>query len=233
MNETVFINDTSIVAKEYSEERVITAWDIAKLHKREIREINQNFKYIKDRLKFGEDYYVVTRDYAESNQMIQEFLPNNVKEIILFTETGYLMLVRTLNDDLSWEIQKSLIKTYFTLKKMKTLTVEDMIIMQANEVKAVKNKVEVLENRINNQIRIDHAEQLKVNKSVSRRVYLRAECCMIPVTRLFRALYRDLKNKFGVSSYKDIKRQDLNIALEYISAWIENADLRQEYGLSS
>ncbi|ACZ07709.1 ORF6N domain [Sebaldella termitidis] len=153
MNKMILINNTSIIAKEYSEERVITAWDIAKLHKREIREINQNFKHIKDRLKYGEDYYVVSRDFAESNQMIQEFLPNNVREIILFTETGYLMLVRTLNDDLSWKIQKSLIKTYFTLKKIEALTVEDMIIMQANEVKAVKTKVEVLEDKINNQIR--------------------------------------------------------------------------------
>ena len=233
MNKMILINNTSIIAKEYSEERVITAWDIAKLHKREIREINQNFKHIKDRLKYGEDYYVVSRDFAESNQMIQEFLPNNVREIILFTETGYLMLVRTLNDDLSWKIQKSLIKTYFTLKKIEALTVEDMIIMQANEVKAVKTKVEVLEDKINNQIRIDHGEQLKVNRSVARRVYARAEFCMIPVKKLFSALYRDLKNKFGVSSYKDIKRQDLNMALEYISAWIENADLRQEYAVNS
>ena len=43
---------------------------------------------------------------------------------------------------------------------------------------------------------------------------------------VFQALYRDLKDRFGVASYRDIKRKDLTDCLEYISTWIEPADLR-------
>ena len=48
---------------------------------------------------------------------------------------------------------------------------------------------------------------------------------------MFQAIYRDLKDRFGVASYRDIKRKDLRNCLEYVSAWIEPADLRskQEY----
>lgn len=33
---------------------------------------------------------------------------------------------------------------------------------------------------------------------------------------LYQALYRDLKDIFGVASYKDIKQKDLEDALKYI-----------------
>ena len=51
--------------------------------------------------------------------MIQDYIPNNVKEIMMFTESGYLFLTKSFNDDFSWEIQRELIKNYFKLKKLK------------------------------------------------------------------------------------------------------------------
>ena len=45
---------------------------------------------------------------------------------------------------------------------------------------------------------------------------------------MFQAIYRDLKDRFGVASYRDIKRKDLRDCLEYVSAWIEPADLRSK-----
>lgn len=118
-NNTLLIANERISIKEYRGQRVITSWDIARVHKREPREINQNFNYIKNRLILNEDYYLISKEkLAESKILIQEFIPNNVKEIPLFTEQGYLILTKTFNDDLSWEVQRLLVKSYFKLKEI-------------------------------------------------------------------------------------------------------------------
>ena len=114
------INGVKIERKEYNGVPVVTSWDIAKIHSKENRRVNENFKNVKEKLVLGEDYFALNRkEISESNFSIQEKIPNNVKTIYLFTEMGYLMLSKTFNDDFSWEIQRELIKNYFNMKKLK------------------------------------------------------------------------------------------------------------------
>ena len=134
-NKLVKINNVELGIKEYKKERVVTAWDIAKVHNREVREITQNFNYVKDKLLKDEDYFLINKEkISESKILIQDFIPNNVKEIPLFTESGYLMLVKTFTDDLSWEIQRQLVKGYFKLKELKSSIDKDkrLEIMEKN-----------------------------------------------------------------------------------------------------
>lgn len=112
----------------------------------------------------------------------------------------------------------------------KPVTIEDLIIMQAQEVKKIKEKVDDLEFRVDNKITLDSGEQRKVNKKVGERVYGRSEKTGVPVKILYQALYRDLKDIFGVASYKDIKQKDLEDALKYIENWIETAEIRATQG---
>ena len=113
-NNKIMINGIEIETKEYKGQRVITAWDIAKLHERKPREITQNFKYIKDKMILGLDYFTISRnEISKSKIMIQDFIPNNVKKIQLFTERGYLKLTKTFTDELSWKIQDMLVESYF------------------------------------------------------------------------------------------------------------------------
>ena len=114
------INGVRIERKEYNGVPVLTSWDIAKIHEKENRRINENFKNIKEKLVLTEDYFALTRkEISESNISIQKKIPNNVKTIYLFTEMGYLMLSKTFSDEFSWQIQRELIKNYFKLKKLK------------------------------------------------------------------------------------------------------------------
>ncbi|BEO91163.1 ORF6N domain-containing protein [Fusobacterium nucleatum] len=134
-NKLVKINNVELGIKEYKKERVVTAWDIAKVHNREVREITQNFNYVKDKLLKDEDYFLVNKEkISESKILIQDFIPNNVKEIPLFTESGYLMLVKTFTDNLSWDIQRQLVKGYFKLKELKSSIDKDkrLEIMEKN-----------------------------------------------------------------------------------------------------
>ncbi len=120
MYDIITINNKEIKVKEYSGERIVTAWDIAKLHERDTREIIQNFNNVKDKMILNEDYFIISRfDISKSKILIQDFIPNNVKEIILFTQLGYMLLTKTFKDDFSWKIQRELVKAYFKLKELK------------------------------------------------------------------------------------------------------------------
>lgn len=134
-NKLVKINNVELGIKEYKKERVITAWDIGKVHNRDVGEINKIFNRNKDKFILNEDYFILKiKDFSERFKTIQDFIPNNVKEIVLFTESGYLMLVKTFNDDLSWQIQRQLVKGYFKLKEIKSSIDKDkrLEIMEKN-----------------------------------------------------------------------------------------------------
>lgn len=134
-NKLVKINNVELGIKEYKKERVITAWDIAKVHGREVKRINEIFKNNIDKFILKEDYFFLTpNEFSGSFKTAQDFIPNNVKEIPLFTESGYLMLVKTFTDDLSWDIQRQLVKGYFKLKELKTSIDKDkrLEIMEKN-----------------------------------------------------------------------------------------------------
>lgn len=144
----ITIADKEIELKEYNGERIVTAWDIAELHERDVREVTQNFKNVNDKMILDEDYFVIPKEHiSESKILIQNFIPNNVKEIILFTESGYLLLTKTFTDERSWNIQRQLVKSYFKLKELKEK-------VEAGEIEIKKVNSEISSN--NNQL-----EQLK------------------------------------------------------------------------
>ena len=134
-NEIITINNVELGIKEYKKERVVTAWDIAKVHNREVKRINEIFKNNIDKFILNEDYFFLTpNEFSGSFKTAHDFIPNNVKEIPLFTESGYLMLVKTFTDDLSWDIQRQLVKGYFKLKELKSSIDKDkrLEIMEKN-----------------------------------------------------------------------------------------------------
>ena len=108
----------------------------------------------------------------------------------------------------------------------KPMTIEDMIIIQANEMKSVKHRIDVVENKVENEIRIDQSEQRKLQKAINIRVYQRLDVINAEKRLMFPAIHRDVKDRFGVASYRDIKRKDLTEALAYVQNWIEKAELR-------
>ena len=120
MDNKIIIFNKEIEIKEYNGERVITAYDIAELHERDVKRINESFRNNIERFVENEDYFVLKREYIPRS--IKKTLENNapsLKELILYTDTGYLLLVKTFNDELSWKIQRELVKAYFKLKELK------------------------------------------------------------------------------------------------------------------
>lgn len=114
MNEIVTVNSNNLAIKEYNGQRVVTFKDIDEVHNRPSGTAKRNFNKNKEHLIENMDFYMIT--LKDENCTFGISIPN--RGIIVFTETGYLMLVKSFKDDLSWEVQRQLVTTYFKAKEI-------------------------------------------------------------------------------------------------------------------
>lgn len=70
----------------------------------------------------------------------------------------------------------------------------------------------------NNPVTLNASEQQLIKKEIAKRIYAVSKNGTEKST-LFRELHREIKHSFKVPSYKDIKRNDIQIALRYINRW--------------
>jgi hypothetical protein len=104
----VTIGDSAILVKEYQGKRVVTLSDIDTVHQKTDDTARRNFNRNKKHFIEGEDYFG-TNSYEAKN----EFGITAPNGLTLITESGYLMLVKSFNDDLAWEVQRNLVNNYF------------------------------------------------------------------------------------------------------------------------
>lgn len=120
MNE-VTINQTPLSVKEYEGKRVVTFKDIDAVHGRPDGTARKRFNDNKEHFIEGEDFYRVTCE--EVRPFFGQTLPNGFNpkaDIVLITESGYLMLVKSFTDDLAWKVQRELVNSYFRVEQMRT-----------------------------------------------------------------------------------------------------------------
>lgn len=89
----------------------------------------------------------------------------------------------------------------------------------AEEITAVKEEVKEVRGMVENQITLDHGEQRRIQRAVGHKVYELTNDQEYR-SQLFRELHREIKDRFAVASYKDIKRKDLQSAIRYIEGWV-------------
>lgn len=111
MNELTTINNTQILVKEFSDQRVVTFKEIDAVHGRPDGTARKRFNDNREHFIEGEDYFVRNSDEAKNEFGITA--PNG---LTLITESGYLMLVKSFTDDLAWKVQRQLVKEYFRAK---------------------------------------------------------------------------------------------------------------------
>lgn len=115
MNNLVLINNKELRIKEYQNQRVITFKDVDMVHERAGGTAKRNFNTNKDRFIEGTDYFHLSYEELRSTNFVQRPNPQGVT---FLTESGYLMLVKSLTDDLAWEVQRQLVNNYFRSKQL-------------------------------------------------------------------------------------------------------------------
>lgn len=230
--EVVKINENDLQVKEWNGQRVITLADIDRVHERPEGTAKRNWNENKKHLIKDEDYFLATR-----KELSTKFVPNkplkgnpNI-EVILLTESGYLLLVKSFTDDLAWKVQRQLVNSYFKFKEvMETLQPNgnELILSNAKFIDAIdsletcaavfqsmmdystinyKQQQDLLQTarkRVNNLLGGAHSEEYKEYS----RIY-------------FKNLWQDFCKAFQCGSYKDLNPLYMadDVAKNWISEW--------------
>jgi len=112
-HDLIKINGSSLPVREFEGQRVVTVSDIATVHQLPINNIQRNFANNRKRFIANVDYFQIRGKKAMENISISK---KRATLINVFTESGYLMLVKSLTDDLSWQVQRELVNGYFKAK---------------------------------------------------------------------------------------------------------------------
>lgn len=117
------VNTLIFDPKEYMGQRVVTFKDVDLVHGRRMGTAKKRFSDNRHRFIEGTDYFLVTQKSLENTEksVKRTFNLPNVppRGIIVLTETGYLMLVKSFTDDIAWAVQRELVNCYFRSKQNK------------------------------------------------------------------------------------------------------------------
>lgn len=243
-NQIVKINNIDLSVKEFKRLRVVTFKDIDMLHERVEGTAKSNFYENKKHFIENEDYFIIPKSLKYEIPTLE--IPN--RGITVLTESGYLMLVKSLQDDLAWKVQRELVNNYFRVKEIvqaRQLTTEEMLELQfkyakevKEEVKEVRNELEETNNKFDNFIKDlpligDEPEELQ---AVVRRVGTKAlggynspaYCDKSLSKKVYRNVWKYVKDQFNVNKYKAIKRKYLSKAIELAESYKAPFHLQEE-----
>lgn len=116
MQELATINNTEILVKELSGQRVVTFKEIDAVHGRPDGTARKRFNDNREHFIEGEDFFVLNQPSEIRTLGIQRPQGGTPESVTLITESGYLMLVKSFTDDLAWKVQRELVKGYFRAK---------------------------------------------------------------------------------------------------------------------
>lgn len=117
MNEVIEVENTEMIIREYKGQRVVTFKDIDTVHQRPNGTARRNFNRNREHFIEGEDYFKVCANEIRTRK-IADIPTKATEDMVLLTEMGYLMVVKSFKDDLAWDVQRKLVNSYFKEKQM-------------------------------------------------------------------------------------------------------------------
>ena len=126
------INNTNIEIKEYQGQRVVTFKDVDTVHGRPDGTARKRFSDNREHFIEGEDFFKVK--CSEVRPFFGQTPPNDFNpdaDIVLVTESGYLMLAKSFTDDKAWQVQRQLVKGYFRAKEAVQLSPAEQLLAHA------------------------------------------------------------------------------------------------------
>lgn len=127
MNDIITIENTEMRVREYDGQMVVTFKDIDEVHERPSGTARNAFRRNKKHFVEGTDYLTLS---SKGISNVHETYISNIsipaRGITVLTESGYLMIVKAFNDDLSWKVQRELVNNYFKATDRKEKVIEPL-----------------------------------------------------------------------------------------------------------
>lgn len=214
---------------EWSGQVVITTAQLAEVYGTTTDNINSNFLKNKDRFREGKHYITLTGEELrafKNNPTFSGVVGKTAKQLYLWTRRGASRHCKILGTDKAWEQFDYLEDNYFEKKPQPKLpqTPMELLELHYEAIKQVDSKVNTLEERFNNfeqNLPLLPEDADDVSKEVKKRVVevlggkdSNAYHDKSLSQKVFIDAYRNLKGNFDVSSYKAIKRNRRDMAVQ-------------------
>lgn len=152
MNNLVTIGNTQFTAKTLDGKPVLTFRDIDAIHHRPEGSASRNFRSNRQRFIEGEDFFTLDQPDEIRRLGFERPQGGTPSSVTLFTESGYLMIVKSFTDDWAWEVQRKLVKTYFRAKELaaeqpKPMSTNDLFELQLKINREYESKLNALAER--------------------------------------------------------------------------------------
>lgn len=221
--------------------------EIANIHGRELKAINQNINNNIERFRKNID--IIDLKNGHFKLPLQELGLSNrdisiSKNIYLLSERGYSKLLKILEDDVAWEQYDKLVDGYFQMraernnKEYEDLSTEmKALLMHDKKIQAVEKKINEVDDRFEDLPLIggEPEELQKTVKKVGTRALGGYGSPAYNDKSLSRKVYsnvwKHIKEQFDVNTYKAIKRKYLSKAKEIAEEYEAPFYLREEINL--
>ncbi|WP_268798036.1 ORF6N domain-containing protein [Pseudomonas huanghezhanensis] len=117
----ITIENTELAVLEYQGRRIVTMSMVDQVHQRPDGTARRTFNEHRDKFREGEDF--IELDQPDAIRTLGLIRPQGGTpgKVLIFTEVGYLMLVKPFTDPLAWEVQRQLVNNYFRVAPSATL----------------------------------------------------------------------------------------------------------------
>lgn len=227
--------------------KAMLAKEIANIHGRELREINQNIN--NNILRFTEGLDIVDLKRTEfainliDSGIYTQNSINASNNIYLLSERGYSKLLKILEDDVAWEQYEKLVDGYFNMR-VQSLNTSNLskelqaILMLDNKTLELQKGLEETNTKFENFIEDlpligDEPDELvSVVRSKGTEVLGGKDSLAYKDRSLSKKIYSNIwkyvKEQFNVKKYKAIKRKYLDKAKEIVQAYEPPFYLKEE-----
>ncbi|MNC21292.1 Phage regulatory protein Rha [compost metagenome] len=198
----------------------------------------ENGKTVTDSLTvaevFGKDHKHVLRD-IKTLECSEEFNKSNFglidykdsrnrnQQKYIISQDGFSFLVMGYTGKEAARFKEMYINEFNRMKTQIKSSDPLKALMQATHnllasQELIVERLDDVEQKLDNQITLDSGQQRRLQQAVNKKV-----CSIEPDkeerSELFRQIYKEIKDRWQVPSYKDVLRQDLQDVLNYVSAW--------------
>ena len=216
--------------------RLLTTNQLSESYGAEDKLIQQNFNNNKARYKESKHFVLLQGEELRAFKRNFENLgvAPNINKLYLWTEKGAWLHAKSLNTDKAWDAYEMLVDEYYTVKENVVPLSKDQALVTVlrttadlvedtqaikNEQHEIRKELSLINEKVEEQITLTSGEQRAVQKEVGKKVYeIEDDTTIRP--KLFKELHREIKDRFAVASYKDVRRQELQIVINYIRSWV-------------